>query len=248
VNAGTNAGTITVNSPVQGGFITTEGAVYGNITVNGALQTGSCILTAGSDNGTVTISGPVSGQFVTIGNINGNVSTGAVQGGVIATSGSINGNMTIGGSLSGQLLSVGNINGNVTINGGLQSARIADLGSILGNLTISGSVDNQSAIVSGGSIGNTKTGTGLIVGAVNGILASVGSMNVIKIGSTSQALDYKQNDAPDVAVIDEIFSQGVTSLSPTDIFDRTTPDDLLNLAQMLTSLSDVTVQKGKLAL
>ena len=150
-----------------------------------------------------------------IGNLNGPVTINGPMSGVIATNGSINGGVVIGGPLSGgKILSAGNINGNVAINGSLQSGRIAALGSILGNLTISGSIDHQSAIVAGGSIGSKHSGTGLSAGAVSGILASAGPMNVIHVGSTSGALLYQQNNMMDAAAIDAIFSQGVIPLSP----------------------------------
>jgi hypothetical protein len=172
-------------------------------------------------NGTVNLQGPVQ------------------PGAVIAANGAINGNLTIAGPFSGQLLSVGDINGNVTINGGLQSGRITTLGSILGNLTINGNIDSQSALVSGGSIGGPNGK--LSVGNINGIVAAVGSINVATIGSTSTALYSKANDSMDAAVIDAIFSQGVSPLSPTDQFDETTPLDLQNLSQMLVNLNSLTV-------
>jgi hypothetical protein len=245
-------GNITINAPVQGGSITTGGLVTGNITIGGPLN-GPVVSGANNQNGTIKVvplQALQGGQVVTIGNMNGTVAiNGPVQGGVIATSGSINGNLTIGGPLSGQLLSVGNINGNVTINGPLQSGRIAALGSINGNLTINGGIDSQSALVSGGSIGNSTTGTGLSVGNVNGIVASVGPINVIKIGSTNTALDYKPNDAMDKAVIDAIFSQDLLSpLSSTDLFDHASLLDLENLGQILTNLNSLSVKSGKLQL
>ena len=267
VSAGNNQyGTINVSALVQGGSITTYGSATGTITINGPLNAPT--ISAGNKNGTLnvnvpvqggvlltdgtlgnlTIGGPLNGQVVTIGDMLGTVTINGPVQGVIATNGSINGNLTIGGPLSGDLLVVGNINGNVTINGPLQSGRIADLGSILGNLTINGGIDSQSAVVVGGSIGSKSAGTGLTVGNVNGILASVGSMNVIKMGSTNTALDYQQNDTMDAAVIDSIFSNAVTPLSGGDLFDETGALDLNNLAQILLNLNSLTVNKGKLML
>jgi hypothetical protein len=119
------------------------------------------------------------------------------------------------------------------------------LGSNLGKLTINSSLDRQSAIVSGGSIGKSAAGTGLSVGAVTGILASVGPMRVIRIGTTSGAWLYEQNDETD-ASIDSIFSKGITPVSPTDPFDQATPEDLLDLAKLLANLSGLSVVEGKL--
>lgn len=159
---------------------------------------------------------------------------------MIATNGSINGALVIGGPLSnGQILSVGNINGNVIIQGPLQSSRIASLGSILGNLTINGVIDSGSAIVSGGSIGGPNGK--LSAGNINGIVAAVGSINVGQIGTTSTAVYYKANDTLDAAVIDAIFSQGVSPLSPGDSFDKSASLDLANLGQILTNLNSLKV-------
>ena len=212
VSAGNNGGTIKVNVPVQGGSILTGGTL-----------------------GNLTIGGPLSGQVVTIGNMNGTVTiNGPVQGGVIATSGSINGNLTIGGPLSGQLLSVGNINGNVTINGGLQSGRIASLGSILGNLTINGWIDSQSALVSGGEIGDMRSARRVSVGNNQGIIAAKGNVNFnsrsfafrgntfANVGSSSST---DPNAPLDAAAIDAIFTQGGQPLS----FDLN-PGDLAGLS------------------
>jgi hypothetical protein len=239
-------GTITVDAPVQGGSITTGGTVTGNITIGGPLN-GPVVSGANNQDGTIKFFVPLQGgRVVTIGNMNGMVTIkGPVQGGVIATNGAINGNMTIGGPLSGQIVSVGNINGNVTISGGLQSGRIAALGSILGNLRISGTIDIQSALISGGSIGGPNGK--LYVGNINGIVAAVGSISVGQIGSTNTALLYKQNDALDAAVIDSIFSQGVSPLG-TDLFDQTTPLDLHNLSVILANLNSLSVKNGKLLL
>ena len=218
------------------------------IAANGAGLAGQIICGGNLISGVnIASGGSLSGQIVTIGNLNGAVTINGPMSGVIATNGSMNGGVVIGGPLSGgKILCVGNINGNVLINGSLESGRIAKRGSILGNLPINGTIDRQSAIVSGGSIGKALTGGGLSVGSVAGILASVGPMHVIKIGSTSSALLYEQNDATDTAAIDDIFSGGVVPLSPTDLFDEATPEDLLNLARLLANLSGLSVVKGKL--
>ncbi len=254
---------------MTGGSITTSGSDIGSITVCGSINgpilssgagcsnggtvivavplQGGSILTGGTL-GNLTVGGPITGEIVSIGNMTGTINFGALQGGLIATAGAINGNLTMNGSLTGDLVSVGNMSGNITIKGSLQNGTIASLGSILGNLTITGSIDSQSAIVAGGAIGNKAAGTGLsAAGTVSGILVSVGPMNVIKIGSTSKAVLYKQNDTTDAAVIDAIFSQGLlSSLSPTDLLDHATALDLENLSVLLANLNSLTVKSGKL--
>ncbi|HMF18243.1 MAG TPA: hypothetical protein VKE98_13615, partial [Gemmataceae bacterium] len=81
-----------------------------------------------------------------------------------------------------------------------------------------------------------------------GIVAAVNQINVGTIGTTNTARLYKQNDATDTAVIDSIFTQGVTSLSTADVFDQATPGDLLNLNQMTLNLSNLRVKGGNLSL
>ena len=88
-------------------------------------------------------------------------------------------------------MSVGNINGNVTIKGSLaeRAHRLPGLDPRHAD-DRRRSIDSQSAVVSGGSIGNkNKLGR---LSAVNGILAAVGPINVIKIGSTNKAVYFKQ--------------------------------------------------------
>ncbi len=268
ISGGYGNATIKGNGLVQGGSIVTSGSDVGSISIGCAVNApiasagcgqhgtvqlsvpmqGGSVLTEGTL-GNLKIGGGLSGEVVAVGDMTGSVNVGELQGGLIASSGSIDGNLTINGQFSGELVTVGNINGNVAIKGSLQGGRIATLGSILGNLRIGGSVDSQSAIVSGGSIGNQSTGTGLTVGSVNGILASVGPMNVVKIGNTSKAALYKQNDTLDAAVIDAIFSQGLlSSLSPTDLFDHASPLDLENLAELLANLTALSAKNGKLQL
>ena len=204
---------------------------------------------------TIDTNGDVIGQIISRGNLLSQVEVHKISGVVAAQKniGTIVGSTRLGGidadgGMSGEILTLGNVYGDLVINGGLESGRIAAQGSILGNVTINGTLDAGSALVSGGSIGSTAYGTTLNVSNIYGIVAAVGSINAGKIGSTSTAVYYQANDTTDAAVIDAIFSQGVAALSPMDIFDQTTPEDLLNLAQMLANLSDVTVQNGKLAL
>jgi hypothetical protein len=158
------------------------------------------------------------------------------------------GNPNSGKTLNGQLLSLGSIIGDVTINGGLVGGRIAARNSILGNVTIVGTIDSNSALVSGGSIGSTAYGTKFNSGNISGIVAAVGPINVGTIGTTNTARLYKQNDMTDAAVIDSVFSQGVTPLSAADVFDQATLGDLLNLNQMTLNLSNLRVKGGNLSL
>ncbi len=229
---------ITLNGQLLGGSITTYGSIVSPLTINGPVTgpsvvgsnggvvkgsvavKGGSILTGGNI-GNLTIGGPLFGEVVTIGNMNGTVTIkGPIQGGLLTTAGLINGNVSIGGPLiGGDIESVGNINGNISISGPLQAGHIASLGSILGNLTV-GDMDSWSAVVAGGSIGGSSGK--FSAQNIYGIVAAVGTINPGQIASTNRALDYQQKDTADAAVIDSIFSQGLsTPLSATDLFDHT---------------------------
>jgi acrosin len=158
------------------------------------------------------------------------------------------GNPNSGRTLNGQVLTLGSIIGDVTINGGTVGGRIAARNSIVGNVTIVGTIDSNSALVSGGSIGSGTYGTKLNSGNILGIVAAVGPINAGTIGTTNTAQLYVQNDTADAAVIDSIFTQGVTPLSAADVFDQATLGDLLNLNQMTLNLSNLKVKSGKLSL
>jgi hypothetical protein len=79
-------------------------------------------------------------------------------------------------------------------------------------------------------------------------VAAVGPINAGTIGTTNTARYYQQKDTPDAAVIDAVFSHGVSPLSPVDLFDQKTLGDLLNLDQIILNLSGLTVRNGKLSL
>jgi hypothetical protein len=214
----------------------------------------------------VQVSGDLSGQVISRGNLISLINPSGNLTGLVAAEGNIGavftpstgkpvrvggvtvGNPNSGRTLNGQVLSLGSIIGDVTINGGLVGGRIAALGSIQGNVTILGTIDSNSALVSGGSIGSSVYGTKLNAGNINGIVAAVGPISVGKIGTTSSARLYRQTDTVDMAVIDAIFSQGVTPLSPADLFDKTSLLDLQNLSVIETNLNALTFNKntGKL--
>jgi hypothetical protein len=205
----------------------------------------------------------VSGQVISRGNLISQVLSDGGITGLVAAQGDLGafftypsgqvvrlGGVVSNGTFSGRILILGNAIGDIISHGGMQGGRIAVGKSILGNMTINGTLDSQSVLVSGGSIGSKIYGTTLTVGNVYGIVAAEGSINAGAVGSTTTALYYKQNIAvtspPDAAVIDAIFTQGVSPLSATDLFDRTTPQDLLNLSQMVINLNSLTVKNGNL--
>jgi hypothetical protein len=181
------------------------------------------------------------------------------------------GGLLVNGGFGGQLVVLGNDYGDLTLNGGLgltvngvvTPGRIAIKGTggaqsgILGNVVIDrgfysyGGITAGSAIVSGGEIGDASLGTTLSVqDTMSGIVAAVGSINPDQLGTTTPPpAYYESNDTLDAAVIDAIFSQGVSPSSPVDLFDESTLLDLANLNQIvlnLNSLKVVTVNNQKM--
>jgi hypothetical protein len=232
------------------------GRIYVTTTNQGPVVTTSLVQSVGSG---------LSGRVISRGNIISQLTSGGSITGLVAAQGNLGaffaylsgpragqvvrvGGYLSSGSLVGQLLIEGNAIGDIFSSGGMQGGHIAVRGSILGNLQINGTIDSQSTIVSGGSIGSTLYGTKMNSGNTYGIVAAVGPINAGTIGTTTGARYYKQNDTLDAAVIDAVFSQGVSPLSPADLFDQNALGDLLNLDQIILNLSDLTVRNGKLSL
>ncbi|MHB1559304.1 MAG: beta strand repeat-containing protein, partial [Isosphaeraceae bacterium] len=232
------------------------GRVYVDTTGRTPILTSTIVRSSGHGlSGRIISRGNLLSQVVSDGGISGVI---AVQGNIGTTftypSGQVvrinsgsSPSVLSNGPFSGQMIVLGNIIGDVTLNGGMRDGRIAVQGSILGNLTIHGVLDLDSALVAGGSIGSTSYGTTLSIDNIQGIVAAVGSINAGKVNA-NHALDYQANDTLDESVIDAIFSQGVSPLSPADLLDQTTPEDLLNLTQMQVNLKSLTVKNGKLVL
>ena len=61
-------------------------------------------------------------------------------------------------------------------------------GGILGNVSVSGNVEATGALVSGGVIGDVTAGTLFSSGAIKGIVAAEGDINLGGTGNTSSAL------------------------------------------------------------
>ncbi len=232
------------------------GRVYVNTAGTTPVLTSTIVRSFGSS---------LSGRIISRGNLLSRVVSDGGISGVIAVQGNVGTTLTYpsgqvvrinsgsspsvlsNGPFSGQMIVLGDVIGDVTLNGGMHDGRIAVQGSVLGNLTIHGSLDGDSALVAGGSIGSTTYGTTLTVDDNRGIVAAVGAINAGKNGSNHAMYD-QANDTPDEAVIDAIFSQGVSPLSTSDLFDQTTPEDLVNLTQMQVNLKSLTVKNGKLVL
>jgi hypothetical protein len=180
--------------------------------------------------------GTISGQIVTLGNIFGDI------------------NITSGGNLTGRIAANGRplSNSLYPANLGLPSTATG----ILGNITISGALGTskvQGAIVSRGEIGDSTLGTALNLtqaGAVNGILAAEGPINVVNPLSSSSTFFIFNNasttDPISAAAVDAIFED---SKGQPLSFDQTSLDDLKGLAVIETNLKNLHVGKnGKLTI
>jgi hypothetical protein len=204
---------------------------------------------------TVQTSGAgLGGRLISRGNLISQVlATGGVKG-LVAAQGNIGivvgshrlGGISFSGKFTGAVVTLGSIIGNLSISGGMVGTRIAAKGDIIGNVSVSGGMDASSVIVSGGEIGDATWGTQFTFGGTNnGIIAAKGP---IRFAKGSPGGNVFTNDTADAAVIDAVFSKGISPLSSTDIFDQTTPGDLLNLNQLLLNLSKLTVTGGNLSL
>ncbi len=173
------------------------------------------------------------------------------------------GGLLVNGGFGGQLVVLGNDYGDLTFNGGLgltvngvvTGGRIAVQGTggaqsgIVGNVVIDrgfysyGGISAGSAIVSGGEIGDASLGTTLSAQDSNsGIVAADGVINMpTAVGGTVFNNVGAAPGNPNAAVIDAIFSQGVSPLSPIDLFDESTLLDLANLIQIQTNLNSLKV-------
>jgi hypothetical protein len=145
--------------------------------------------------------------------------------------------------LQGEVVTLGLLAGDVEIDGGLMGGRIAAKRGIPANLQINGSVDADSAVVSGGAIGDPAAGTGLSVGQVLGIVAAEGPINLLK-GTTTQAAFFQGillPGSPIASAIDAIFTNGSQPLA----FDLTGLD-LGGLNLILQDLEALLVRNGTL--
>jgi hypothetical protein len=169
--------------------------------------------------------GGIEGQLISRGNFLSQIIADGGISGVIAAQGDLGtrvgtarlGGILAHGSLQGEVMVLGFLAGDVEIDGGLKGGRIAAKRGIPGNLRINGSVDANSAIVSGGAIGDPAAGTALTVGQVQGIVAAEGPINLAK-GTTTQAAFFQGNllpGSPNAAAIDAIFTDGAGLLPLT---------------------------------
>jgi hypothetical protein len=193
------------------------------------------------------ITSAYSGTIVSLGNIIGNITIGgnaqATSGNplsaVIAANGSISGNVSVNGAWGGQLVSLGTLSGTVSFKGGMRGGQVAAKGGITGNVVVSGSIDSASAVVSGAGIGNAGTGTTLSTGGGNnGIIAALGSINASS--PPGGFVFANAGGTINEAAVDAIFATGTSPLAP-DLFDLSSPFDLVLLKQILQNLKKLKV-------
>jgi hypothetical protein len=114
------------------------------------------------------------------------------------------------GGVSADVIALGYILADVQIDGGLRGGRIAAKSGIVGNLTIHGGLDANSAIVSGGEVGDPGLGTQLALDGKNGGIIAAGGAIAFAKGSPGGAV-YNDTGAtsgsPNTAAIDVIFTE-----------------------------------------
>jgi hypothetical protein len=215
--------------PISGTIMTTgvETDPITGETSNIDASIGRLITTPGQ-NPTVTEilagSGTFSGDIITPSNLISLVDSAGVLSGTILAEGNIGvealnhsgvetlyGGILANGAIGGQIITKGNLLGNVTANGGMVDGRIVAEGSILGDLTIRSRFDPNSAIISGGAIGNASLGTSLAmtVSGLRGYVAAIGS--IIYAPATNQPTDESFENlspsSPGAQAIDDLFAQ-----------------------------------------
>jgi hypothetical protein len=161
-----------------------------------------------------------------------------VRFGGLLSNGQFAGDLVVLGNALGDLVFKNGVNGRVAVKGraipGLASTRIG----ILGNLLVSGNIDATAAIVSAGLIGDAAGGTLFSSGAVKGILAAEGPINIGGVGNTSGATIIPNATGANKAAIDAIFAAGGTppafDLVPGSL-------DLGGLTSILTALNKLHV-------
>ncbi len=260
-------GSILPNGPITGTVQTTGQRVdpISGVTSTVPADLGRLFVTM-TDKGpiltttTVTVKGPgLSGRLIVRGNLIGQVSSDGGISGVVAVQGNVAetnatdknghavrlGGITSNGPISGQIVVVGTMAGDLNAHGGLKGGRIAVKGDITGNVDIDGTIDAASALVSAGKIGDAASGTTLMVGDVQGILAAEGSINLGQPANTNKAAFFggnlKTTDAASTAAIDAVFTSNHLALG----FDLSGLD-LGGLALMLGDLRSLTDQNHRL--
>jgi hypothetical protein len=229
----------------------TVGSVIGNIDLFGGSLTGTfqstgdigrVLFTGGNPTGVtyINIQLPAGSKLVSYGNLISKVTVGTL-GGVIAAQGNIGalvsgsrfGGITASSLASGSdILSLGTIYGDINISG-TASGRIGAKVGILGNLIISNLAKNT-AVVSGGNIGDATLGTSMNIGTFNGFVAAIGTVrNTGKTGTIFQS----PLTSGDQTEINNIWNSAAT-------FD--TGGTLVGLNTLLTKLNSLAVSGGHL--
>jgi hypothetical protein len=157
-----------------------------------------------------------------------------VRFGGLLSQGQFSGDLVVLGNALGDLLLANGISGRIAVKGraipGLASTRIG----ILGNLLVSGNVRSTAAIVSAGLIGDAAGGTSFSSGAVKGILAAEGTINISSVGTTSAGTIIPKATGENKKAIDAIFTEGGLPLA----FDLVPGSlDLGGLALILNDLN-----------
>jgi len=231
----------TVSADLGELYVNTSGKT--SVVTSTTVQTGGLsgkLISRGDLISQVTLNlGPLTGVLAAQGNL-GKIFTPTPTSGPATRLGGV----LINNPFSGELVVLGQILGDMRFNGGLKGGRIAakGKGGIVGNLTINGGLDANSAVVSGGEIGDTTLGTQFTFNGNNkGILAAKGPMNFAK-GSPGGYV-FNPATGPNAAAIDAIFTTNNGSALGFDLSGL----DLGGLNLILTDLAALQVDSaGKL--
>lgn len=204
------------------------------------------------------------GQIVSRGNLFSQVNIDTTLLGNIASQGSIGAGVVVSGKLSrfggikigsgtstGQIAALGNIYGDVIISGGF-GGRISAKGSpvsqlassrlgILANVTLSGGLSAGGAVISGGEIGDSTSGTKLTLSS-SGALGFVAAKGAVLSSATLPSGRLFQNaGGASAAAIAAIWTNGGSPLA----FD-VAPGDLAGLALILTDAAALKISGSTL--
>lgn len=258
-----SAGIGDVTAPSIFGNIDTNGPIFGTIQTT-AGDLGLALRDAGGTIvGTTFISTSqgITGRIISRGNLVSRIDSQREFSGVIAAQGDIGtayvnaagqlvrfGGIRSNGQLAGDVVALGNILGDILASSGLsghvvaKGRAIAGISSsrigILGNVNVNGNIDAGAAIVSGGVIGDVAGSTELLAGgAVRGILAAKGDINLGQSGSTHQAAIFESATGVNAAAIDAIFTRAGGQPHGFDLVGQ----DLAGLQLILTDLAALRV-------
>jgi hypothetical protein len=254
-------GSLVTNGPIFGTVQTTAGDLGRALTSGGVITGTTVINTTQGITGRIISRGSLVSRVLSQKELAGVI---AAQGDIgvayVNTAGQLVrfGGILSNGQLRGQIVALGNVLGDIDARNGL-AGRVAVKGrvdprlaparrGILGNFNISGNLAVGSAIVSGsiidgvpgGVIGDTVGGTSLNVGAIRGIVAALGDINLGQTGSIAPHTVFEGATGDDAEAINALFTRAEGMSHGFDLMGL----DLAGLALILADLAALRVGPG----